>query len=542
VQPVINGRYILVNRYSQKVMEVPGANTNYGVVLDQSNYTGTSNQLWDVYPLTNTFGGDFSYYTLMAAHSRATADESNFSYNDGNQIIQWGTGGNAVEHWFFEYAGNGYFYIRSRWSGKYLDVSGPTANNGASIVQWSKASSAPRSLSQQWRLIPVGASPTDLIAPAAPTGFTASANSVSVQLNWNASSASDLASYTVLRGTNSGGPYEICARGLTNNAFTDKSANQARPLFYVVQAVDRSLNTSGYSTEVSATPSVGPTLVARYTFDGNTNDSSGNANHSIITYGTPTFVAGKYGSAMDLDGASQYTMLPAGLFASVTNFTIAVWVNWDGGAAWQRIFDFGNDTTQYMFLSPSSGSGTLRFAVTTNGNGAEQILEISPLPVGEWRHVAVTRNGNIARLYTNGVVAVSVINVVTITPASFNPALNYLGKSQWPDPLFNGRMDELFIYNYALSDKEITRLAANQPPPPTTPTAISAVVSGNKLMLSWPTNYLGSRLLMQTNNLAVGISSDTNDWMTISASPQTNQITLPIDATLPAEFYRLTYP
>jgi hypothetical protein len=71
----------------------------------------------------------------------------------------------------------------------------------------------------------------------------------------------------------------------------------------------------------------------RYTFDGNANDSSGNANHPLVIAGTPTFVAGRYGSAMDFNGTSRYAMLPAGLFASVTNFTIALWVNWDGGAA-----------------------------------------------------------------------------------------------------------------------------------------------------------------------------------------------------------------
>jgi len=105
---------------------------------------------------------------------------------------------------------------------------------------------------------------------------------------------------------------------------------------------------------------------------------------------------------------------------SVTNFTIAAWVNWNGGGAWQRIFDFGNDTTQYMFLTPSSGSSTLRFAISTNGNvaGAEQILETAPLPVGQWRHVAVTRNGNTTHLYSNGVLAVS--GSVTIAPANFN--------------------------------------------------------------------------------------------------------------------------
>ncbi len=534
VQPVISGRYIIANRYSGKVMEVPNASTNWGVVLDQNTYTGASNQLWDVYPLATTNGGDLSYYTMAAAHDGTTADESNFSYNDGNLIIQWDTGVNLVEHWFFEYAGNGCFYIRSRWSGKYLDVSGPSTANGANIVQWSGASAFPRSLSQQWRLIPVGAA-VEFVAPAAPTGVAATANAVSVQLNWRTNNESDFASYTVLRATNSGGPYEICARGLTNNAFIDKSANQIKTYYYVVKAVDRSLNTSGNSAEVNATPSCGPTLVARYAFDGNTSDSSGNANDATAT-GSPTFVAGKYGSAMSLSGTSQYAMVPAGIMAGVTNFTIAAWVYWNGGNAWQRIFDFGNDTTQYLFLTPSSGNATLRFAITTNGGSAEQILQTSPLPVGQWRHVAVTRTGNTARLYTNGVLAVS--GTVTIAPAGFNPVLNNLGMSQYPaDPLFNGRLDELFIYNYALSDTEIPRLMNNQPPPPTVPTVMSTSVSGSTLLLSWPSDYVGCRL--ESN--AVSLTA-TGAWFTVSGSAATNQMLLPINASGTNVFFRLAYP
>ena len=113
-------------------------------------------------------------------------------------------------------------------------------NNGAVTVQWDDTGT----LDQQWRLIPATVTNYDFVAPAAPTLVTASANAVSVHLNWKTNSESDLASYTVLRATNSGGPYEICARGLTNNSFTDKSANQPKTFYYVVKAVDRSLNSS----------------------------------------------------------------------------------------------------------------------------------------------------------------------------------------------------------------------------------------------------------------------------------------------------------
>jgi hypothetical protein len=67
-------------------------------------------------------------------------------------------------------------------------------------------------------------------------------------------------------------------------------------------------------------------------------------------------------------------------------------------------------------------------------------------------------------------------------------------------------------------------------------------VSGGKLNLSWPTDHTGWRLLVQTNNLASGISSNTNDWGTVAGSISTNQVSIPIDVSKPTEFYRLTLP
>jgi hypothetical protein len=177
-------------------------------------------------------------------------------------------------------------------------------------------------------------------------------------------------------------------------------------------------------------------------------------------------VAGKYGSALGLTGTNESLMLPAGLMAGATNFTISAWVYWNGGAEWQRIFDFGNNTTSYMFLTPSSASGTLLYAVTTNSAGGEQIVQTSsPLPTGEWIHVAVTYNGSIACLYTNGILAAS--GAANIPPSAFNPALNYLGESQWPqDPYFNGALDNVLVANYAMSAVQVAWLPYNSAPLP----------------------------------------------------------------------------
>ena len=76
----------------------------------------------------------------------------------------------------------------------------------------------------------------------------------------------------------------------------------------------------------------------------------------------------------------------------------------------------------------------------------------------------------------------------------------------------------------------------------TSPTDITATVSSGNLTLYWPSSHTGWRLLEQTNNLDLGVSSNPNDWGTVSGSTITNQMTIPIDPAMPGDYYRLVYP
>ena len=74
--------------------------------------------------------------------------------------------------------------------------------------------------------------------------------------------------------------------------------------------------------------------------------------------------------------------------------TFMAWVKWNGGAEWQRIYDFGNDTNFYSVLTPEASSGDLRFNISVDSIPGEQVIDApGPLPVGVWTHVAVVMNG-----------------------------------------------------------------------------------------------------------------------------------------------------
>lgn len=71
------------------------------------------------------------------------------------------------------------------------------------------------------------------------------------------------------------------------------------------------------------------------------------------------------------------------------------------------------------------------------------------------------------------------------------------------------------------------------------PTNVTFSVSGRNLNLSWPSDHLGWRLQVQTNSLAVGISTN---WSTWPNSTNVTSVSLPIVPGNPTEFFRLVYP
>jgi hypothetical protein len=193
-------------------------------------------------------------------------------------------------------------------------------------------------------------------------------------------------------------------------------------------------------------------------------DSSGQGHDATLYTGTGgaagySFVTGKVHDALHLVAAQQgFVTLPDGLLDNACEVTIATWVWLDSSQKWQRIFDFGRDSSVYMFLSPkSNGSGKLRFAISLAGIDGEQIIDgTEELPTGAWYHVAVVLGPAGGALYVNASKVGSNADL-TLRPADLGNLPNlYLGRSQFSkDPYYDGNIDSFRIYDRALSDAEI---------------------------------------------------------------------------------------
>ena len=134
-----------------------------------------------------------------------------------------------------------------------------------------------------------------------------------------------------------------------------------------------------------------------------------------------------------------------------------MWFKPTADTMWTRVFDFGDSDTKYMFFTLKSASNAVRFAQTVNGNTSEAIIDGSSISANTWTHVAVTvsASNKKATMYING----KKVGTTTLTayPNSYSGNKNYLGRSQFDaDPYFKGYMDNVYIFDYALSDSEVT--------------------------------------------------------------------------------------
>jgi len=205
-------------------------------------------------------------------------------------------------------------------------------------------------------------------------------------------------------------------------------------------------------------------LVAHWQFEDDFVDATGNG-HDGTPNGDPSFVPGRFGQALELTGTPQYVNCGTGVsFTTVGDggtaegYTISVWINpYNPGGdskicgdlddpGWGAAGGFKLALYQTRIESDVRDSSGRFFSRSTDGIALE---------ANTWYHVAVVYDdaGDTYTEYINGEVSrsVSVTQGVAASTAEFRigtdtPNLNYY---------FNGLLDDLRIYAYALSEQEI---------------------------------------------------------------------------------------
>lgn len=215
----------------------------------------------------------------------------------------------------------------------------------------------------------------------------------------------------------------------------------------------------------------------RYSFNGNVNDSVGDAHGELMNGATVAsgmlVLAPKSGSVAD----SQYAKLPGGMLVDYMSATIEVWAqsdNVDQAYNNSRYWEFSNSTggegvfngaTQAFFLTPrgptllSSRLWTPFADTTVTGTGS-----VAGIEEGKMTHLVVVADGvgKTFTIYKDGDLLIQ--NTVDTAPMDMGWTVNNLiGRSSWADPGLVGKIDEMRIYNGAMSLEEIRLSLASGP-------------------------------------------------------------------------------
>ena len=460
-----NGSYIIVNKKSQMVLTIQGASTaNSALVVQNVNRSGQYQQ-WTLEALKDNNGDMTGYYVHSVRNANMNMETGGFQVEVGGTVSVYPVTNGENQRWTFEYAGDGYYRIRNYQSGLYLEVLNGSTANGAAVRLCASANED----HQLWRLLPVDAA-CETVAPTVPTGLTATPLANAILLNWDANTQDkDFNGFMILRreapplsspeGDKKGGnEYDVIARNVMTNSFLDNSCREGVTYCYAVESTDYSQNRSEKSEAVSVCATGERGLVARYEFEQSAADQSGNLFDGVCadTNGFTT-ADGSYRSghaALLLDGISNYMRIPA-TTVDLAECTIAAWVHCsDTMADGSRLFDFGNDAGHEAWCSLNQG-GVIR--LTMQNGGQQQTLEAPKMTEG-WHHVALTIGADRIAIYVDGVESAAT-GTVTVRLSDIRPIYNFIGSGQTADvPLMNGSLDDLRIYNYALTEDEIAQV------------------------------------------------------------------------------------
>mgnify|MGYP002619999049 CR=1 FL=1 len=446
----IYGTFKIVNKATGKLLTT-SALSDGGVVRQAAESSSSSmNQTWLITAVDKTMAGDFSYVTIQSSKNLSYYVEGpKYAGDNGAKVQMYSGGGNECERWHFHYKGNGYYVITNHDSGLSLEGSANnSAGNTSNVVQWARTGTD----RQLWRLVPADAKVDDE-APSAPTGLSGESLSGSVRLSWSANTESDILGYMIYRYNGTAGIWETIGRQVKETAFIDNTCAKGKSLQYRIRAVDKSWNVGEPSETIECSTSIEPSRIAQWSLIDNLTDQS--ENHFNAVSNGVTFASNDSHNGAVFDGSDDYIKLAYRL-GDMDEMTFSAWVKPGKTDAWQRVFDFGRNESNYLFFTPNNGSYA-RFEICKDGvkqglNATRKLLS------GSWVHVTVTIGKDKTCIYFDGKLNASTTDI-TFKPSDVVPNLSYLGRSMFDsDPLFKGTIGDVCIFNYAIDGDAVQQL------------------------------------------------------------------------------------
>lgn len=217
-------------------------------------------------------------------------------------------------------------------------------------------------------------------------------------------------------------------------------------------------------------------LVAAYGFDEGSGmtvtDFSGIQNDGTIN-GASWTASGQFGGALQFDGVNDTVSVPDDDSLDLTTgMTIEAWI-YPTATSGTRDVLIKEGSVDLYNLYARNGGGSPESNVFVGG--VNRVAVGAPLAVNTWVHLAGTYDGTTLRLFVNGAEAAT--QVVGGAIATSSGALRIGGNALWGE-YFQGRIDEVRVYNRALSASEIqtdmnTPVASEPPAIPPRVTSVS---------------------------------------------------------------------
>ena len=174
-------------------------------------------------------------------------------------------------------------------------------------------------------------------------------------------------------------------------------------------------------------------------------DSSGNGYHGTA-YGDAFTDEGQVCRTGSFDGAGDYIQVDESSAFDLSDFTYSAWVNVTDSDGWRTIIDVDNDE---QFLGVQDGEYTIYGRCGAYYHGS-----VTP----GWHHLVWIVSGSDYLLYEDGVV----IGSGDRCSAGVDGDHLMIGAGYGDTEFFNGYIDEVAIFDYAISDEAVQTIYANQ--------------------------------------------------------------------------------